>query len=191
MTAKFEIAPENTSHSGEAERKSNDKTQNGALKDEKRPVYGGMARILPILALLLTTLLTGCLTSSPGGMGSVTVNNTNVMAIVTAAQSVFAAKGYSVGPGGYPQAISFEKPAGAFGKLMYGSYGVTTTVRVQITITQLAGNNYQLTPKVYRVSDAGQAGFESSQRMLGLFSGEFGPLLKQVQAQAANAGPGY
>jgi hypothetical protein len=124
-------------------------------------------------------------------MGSVTVNNTNVMAIITAAQSVFAAKGYSVGPGAYPQSISFEKPAGGFGKLMYGSYGVTTTVRVQISITQLSGNNYQLTPKVYRVSDAGQAGFESSNRMLGLFSAEFGPLLKQVQAQAANAGPGY
>jgi hypothetical protein len=91
----------------------------------------------------------------------------------------------------YPLTISFDKPAGKLGELMYGSYGTTTTVRVKLSLVPIPGtNDYWLKPSVFRVSDAGEAGFEDSTKMLGLWSGEFKPLLRQIQAQAAGAGPG-
>jgi len=39
------------------------------------------------------------------------------------------------------------------------------------------------------VSDAGEAGFEDSTKMTGLWSGEFLLLLQKIKAQAAGAGP--
>ena len=153
-----------------------------------------MKRLLPASALcLLAIFLSGCLTTpvgSSGGPGSTTVPNTNVTAIIAAAQTVFAQSGYTAGPMSYPDSISFDKPSGAFGKLLYGSYGTTTSVRVTLKMTPVgAGNNYLLGTRVSRVTDAGEAGFEDSQKMIGLWSGEFGPLLQQIKAQAANAGP--
>ena len=154
-----------------------------------------MKRILPLLALGLCTLLASCLTTpveNSGGMGSVTVSNTNTTALIAAMNNVFPQYGYTAGPVNYPDSISFDKPAGGFGKLMYGSYGVTTTFRVKVKMVQVPGtNDYRLIPKLTRVSNAGEAGFEGSTNMMGLWAGEFGPLLKKVQAQAAGAGAGY
>jgi hypothetical protein len=125
-------------------------------------------------------------------MGAITVKNTNVSAILNAAQSVFSESGYTVSGSNYPQSVSFDKPSGSLGKLMYGSYGVTTTIRVTLSMIPLPGtNDYRLSPQVSRVSDAGEAGFEDSNKMLGLWSGEFKPLLRKVAAQAGGAGPGY
>jgi hypothetical protein len=153
-----------------------------------------MKRFLPISALCaLAILLSGCLTapvSNSGGMGATTVPNTNVTALISSAQAVFAQYGYSPGPMSYPYSISFDKPSGGFGKLLYGSYGTTTTVRVKLTMLQLPGtNDYRLGTRVSRVTDAGEAGFEDSKKMVGLWSGEFGPILQKINAQAANAGP--
>ena len=98
--------------------------------------------------------------------------------------------GYTISGVDYPSTISFDKPAGKLGELMYGSYGTTTTVRVKLSLVPIPGtNDYWLKPSVFRVSDAGEAGFEDSTKMLGLWSGEFKPLLRQIQAQAAGAGP--
>jgi hypothetical protein len=142
------------------------------------------------LALLL---FAGCLAtpvSKSGGIGSVTVSNTNVNAIISAANNVFPQYGYTMGPINYPDSVSFDKPAGAFGKILYGSYGVTTTMRVTMTMVDLPGSNdYQLRTRVSRVSDAGEAGFEDSNKMMGLWSGEFKPLLEKISAQASGAGP--
>ena len=149
---------------------------------------------LPLLALSLCLSLSSCLTTptaSSGGPGAVTVTNTNVGALMEAMNTVFPQYGYTAGPANYPTSLSFDKPAGAFGKLMYGSYGVTTTIRVQVDMEPLGGNDYRLVPRVSRVSDAGQAGFEDDTKMLGVWGSQFGPVLKKVQAQAANAGPGY
>lgn len=151
-----------------------------------------MKRFFSPALCALAFLLAGCLTtpvSDSGGMGAVTVPNTNVTALISAAQTVFAQSGYSPGPMSYPDSISFDKPAGGFGKLLYGSYGTTTSVRVKLTMTQLAGNDYRLGTRVSRVTDAGEAGFEDNRKMIGLWSGEFGPLLQKIKAQAANAGP--
>jgi hypothetical protein len=140
----------------------------------------------------LVILLAGCLATpvdNSGGIGAVTVPNTNVTALISAAQTVFAQYGYTPGPMSYPDSISFDKPAGTFGKVLYGSYGTTTSVRVKLTMTQLTGNDYRLGTRVSRVTDAGEAGFESNRKMLGLWSGQFGPLLQKIKAQAANAGP--
>ena len=153
-----------------------------------------MKRILPLAASVLTLLLAGCLTTpvaDSGGPGAVTVPNTNVDAIIAAAQPVFASAGYTAGPANYPSSVSFDKPSGAFGKILYGSYGTTTTVRAKLRIAQISNitNDYRISVSVTRVSNAGEAGFESSSRMLGVWSAEYGPLLKQISEQAANAGP--
>jgi hypothetical protein len=144
--------------------------------------------------LLLSFVFTGCMTtqtSSSGGMGGITVQNTNASAIIAAAKTVFARSGYSMSSVEYPTAISFDKLAGRLGELMYSSYGVTTTIRVKLSLVPIPGtNDYRLKASVFRVSDAGEAGFEESTKMLGLWSGELKPLLRQVQSQAAGAGPG-
>lgn len=163
---------------------------------EKLPCWyrlGVKTFLAPLGLLTVAVCLAGCMTTpvaKTGGLGSVTVQNTNPSAILAAAQPVFTNAGYSPAAGDFPNSIAFEKPAGAFGNLMYGSYGVTTTIRCTVSMTQIPGtNDYRLSPRVSRVSDAGEAGFEDNQRMLGVWSGEFGPLLRQVQQQAANAGP--
>ena len=129
--------------------------------------------------------------ANSGGIGSVVVPNTNVSALIAAARLVFTQYGYSPGPVNYPDSISFDKPAGGLGKLFYGSYNQTTTYRVRLSMIQMPGsNNFQLRTGVSRVSDAGEAGFEDSTKMIGLWSGEFLPLLKKIKAQAAGAGSG-
>lgn len=140
-------------------------------------------------------LFGGCLTSSvssSGGLGATTVPNSNVGAIMDSARTVFADSGYTLSGSNYPTSLSFDRPAGTMGKLLYGSYGVTTTIRVTLNIIQVPGtNDYRLGTKVSRVSDAGEAGFEESQKMLGVWSGEFKPLLARIATQAGGAGPGY
>ena len=146
------------------------------------------------VSLLLCFILASCLTkptSNSGGIGGTKVQNTNPSAIIAAARTVFAESGYTISGVDYPSTISFDKPAGKLGELIYGSYGTTTTVRVKLSLVPIPGtNDYWLKPSVFRVSDAGEAGFEDSTKMLGLWSGEFKPLLRQIQAQAAGAGPG-
>ncbi len=121
-------------------------------------------------------------------MGAVTVLNTNADAIISAAQEVFKQYGYTPGPMAYPISVSFEKPSGGFGKLLYGSYGTTTTIRVKLNIVSLGDHNFRLGTRVSRVTDAGEAGFESDRKMMGVWSGQFGPLLAKIKAQAENAG---
>jgi hypothetical protein len=160
-----------------------------------------MKRLFPFLAVCALVLFAGCAlvlfagclavpVEKSGGPGSVVVPNTNVNAIIAAANDVFPQYGYSTGPVNYPDSVSFDKKSGAFGKILYGSYGTTTSVRVKLVMVPLSGNSYQLRTKVYRVTDAGQAGFEDSRAMMGLWSGEFKPLLQKISAEAANAG-GY
>jgi len=144
--------------------------------------------------LALPILLAGCLTSpvsKSGGLGAVTVSNTNVNVIVAAAQSAFASAGYSIGPANYPDSISFDKPAGAFGKIMWGSYDTPLTMRATLVMDPIPGtNDFRLSVRVSRVTDAGDAGFEDSTKMLGVWGGEFNPILRNIQAAAAGAGPG-
>ena len=136
--------------------------------------------------------MSGCLTapvSQSGGLGSVTVNNSNPNAIVAAAQTVFPQSGYQLSKSNYTYSVSFDKASNRFANVMWGSYGDPQTIRVRVKINQIPGtNNYRLVPKVYTVSDAGETGFEDQRPLMGLWSGEFGPLLKQVAAQAGGAG---
>ena len=154
-----------------------------------------MKILLPLFASVVCSLvLGGCLTTpveKSGGMGSITVQNTNLNAILNAAQAVFSEDGYTVSGSNYPDSVSFDKPSGAFGQLMYGSYGTTTTFRVTLLTTAIPGtNDFRLSTRVSRVSDAGEAGFEDSTRMMGLWSGEFKPLLRKIAAQAGGVGSG-
>lgn len=116
-----------------------------------------------------------------------TVKNTNVDSVIAAAQSVFADRGYSLSRSNYPTSVSFDKRAGAFGNVMWGNYGNPQTIRVKVSMVPIPGtSNIRLEPRVYSVSGAGEAGFDSPHRLLGIWNAEFGPILKQVAAQAGN-----
>ena len=138
-------------------------------------------------------ILSGCLVSpvsNSGGIGSVTVKNSNPTAIVSAAQTVFSQSGYQLGPSNFPYSISFDKGSSRFANVMWGSFGNPQTIRARINISQVPGtNDYRLAPRVFSVSSAGEAGFEDSRPLMGVWSAEFGPLLRQVAAQAGGAGP--
>lgn len=137
-------------------------------------------------------LLAGCLTtpvSQSGGMGSVTVTNSNPSAIIAAAQSVFPNYGYTPAYGNGINSISFDKNSNQLANVLWGSYGDPQTIRVKVKILQIPGtNDYRISPKVYTVSDEGEAGFQSKRPLIGLWNAEFGPLLKKVSAQASGAG---
>ena len=137
-------------------------------------------------------LVSGCLVSpvsTSGGLGSVTVKNSNPAAIIAAAQAVFPQSGYQTGPVNYPNSISFDKGSSRIANVMWGSYGDPQTIRVRVKILQIPGtNDCRLSSKVFSVSDAGEIGFEDPRPLMGLWSAEFGPLLKQVAAQAGGAG---
>ena len=144
-------------------------------------------KTLSLLALA-AALFTGCATTPVSQTGSTTVVNSNPYAIVNAAQSVFANSGYSAGPSDFPNSVSFDKPSGAFGKIMYGSYDQTTSILCTMSITQIPGtSNYRLGATAHTVQNDGQAGFESSRPIV--FDNQFNPLLRQVASQASNAGP--
>lgn len=148
-----------------------------------------MKKLLPLFAVFIAAVLvSGCVVSKVNPGGGFTATNTNVGAIMDAANAIFPQYGYTNSLTSYPDSISFDKPAGAFGKLLYGSYGVTTTMRAKLTITPVGTNDYRLSVKFARVSDAGEAGFEEARHMP-LWSGEFNPILRQIVSQASGAGP--
>lgn len=146
-----------------------------------------MKFLVPCLAAVF---LAGCLSSpisSSGGIGAVTVKNTNVNRVISAAQTVFGGRGYSLSDSDYPDSISFDKPAGGFGNAMWGSYGNPQTIRVKLAMVPIPMTpDIRLEPRVYSVSDAGEAGFDNERRLVGIWNAEFGPMLKQVAALAGN-----
>jgi hypothetical protein len=141
---------------------------------------------------LFIILLAGCLTApveKSGGIGSVTVTNSNPSAIIAAAQSVFPNYGYSPAFDNDINSVSFDKNSNQLANVLWGSYGDPQTIRAKVIITPIPGtNNYRISPKVYTVSDAGVAGFQSKRPLIGLWNAEFGPLLKKVAAQSSGAG---
>ncbi|MBE2203248.1 MAG: hypothetical protein IAE94_02750 [Chthoniobacterales bacterium] len=138
-------------------------------------------------------LLAGCLATPverTGGPGSITVPNTNPQAIVRAAQTVFPGYGYSLSQSNFPTSISFDRPAGRMGTLAFGGWMDTTSIRVRLEMVPISGSNdFRLRTQVYRVNNAGVAGFERDTRMLRVWSAQFNAILRQIKADAANAGP--
>ena len=143
--------------------------------------------------LLFALLLAGCLTtpvSKSGGMGSVTVTNSNPSAIISAAQSVFPDYGYTPAFGNGINSVSFDKNSNKLANVLWGSYGDPQTIRVKVKIVQIPGtNDYRISPKVYTISNEGETGFQSKRPLMGLWNAEFGPLLKKVADQASGSGP--
>lgn len=143
-----------------------------------------------LAASLAVLFLAGCLSSpisSSGGIGAVTVKNTTVDRVISAAQTVFAGRGYTLSDSNYPDSISFDKPAGSFGNAMWGSYGDPQTIRVKLAMVPIPmTSDIRLQPRVYSVGDAGEAGFDSERPLIGLWNAEFGPMLKQVASLAGN-----
>ena len=118
-----------------------------------------------------------------------TVTNSNPSAIIAATQSVFPNYGYSPSGSHFPSSISYDKGSSRFAHVMWGSYNDPQTIRVKVQIISIPGSNdFRLVPKVYSVSDAGEAGFESKRPLAGQWNTEIGPLHKQVAAQASGAG---
>lgn len=139
---------------------------------------------------LAVLLLAGCLSSpiaSSGGIGAITVKNTSVDRVISAAQTVFAGRGYTLSDSDYPESVSFDKPAGSFGNAMWGSYGNPQSIRVKIAMVPIPmTSDIRLEPRVYSVGDAGEAGFDNERPLIGLWNAEFGPMLKQVASLAGN-----
>jgi hypothetical protein len=148
---------------------------------------------LLLCSLLCTLLLAGCLVtpvSESGGMGSVTVTNSNPGAIIAAAQSVFPNYGYSSTFGGDGvSSVCFDKNSNKVANVIWGSYDDPQTLHLKVKIVQIPGtNDYRISPKVSTISDQGEAGFESKHKLNGLWASQFGPILKKVAAQASGAG---
>jgi len=150
---------------------------------------------LPVVAGACAVLcFGGCLVSpvgSSGGLGATTVTNTNPTAIIDAAQQAFGAAGYTMGPADYPDSVSFDKPASAFGQAMYGGWLDHVVYRAKLTMTRIPGtNDYRIGVRVSHVNEMGMAGMGDEVPMSGLWSAEFAPLLRQIRSQASDAG-GY
>jgi hypothetical protein len=165
---------------------------NPGLSEKDSMMTQPSASLLCVIMILLS-LLTGCLTqpvASSGGIGSVTVRNSNSGAIIAAAQNVFPQYGYTPAFGGDGiSSVSFDKNSNQLANILWGSYGDPQTIRVKVKIVPIPGtNDYRISPKVYTVSDRGEAGFESKRALIGLWGSEFGPLLKKVAAQASDSG---
>ena len=142
------------------------------------------------VALISSWCLVGCLSSpisSSGGIGAVTVHDTNADAVTAAARDVFATRGYTLSGVDYPNSISFDKPAGGFGNVMWGSYGNPQTIRVRLAMMPIPGtDNIRLKPQVFSVSDAGEAGFDNARPLFGIWNAEFGPILKDIARKAGD-----
>ena len=149
-------------------------------------------KFLTLVTSLASLHLTGCLTqpvASSGGLGSITVKNSNPSAIISAAQEVFPNYGYTPHGGNGVSSVSFDKDSNKLANVLWGSYDCPQTVRVKVRIVQIPGtNDYRISPQVYTVSDKGEAGFESKRALAGVWGAEFGPLLKKVASQAGGAG---
>jgi hypothetical protein len=150
-----------------------------------------MIRIFTLAAVVLSSwCLVGCLSSpitSSGGIGAVTVHDTNADAVTAAARNVFASRGYTLSGVDYPNSISFDKPAGGFGNVMWGSYGNPQTVRVRLAMVPIPGtDNIRLEPKVFSVSDAGEAGFDNERPLFGVWNAELGPMMKDIARKAGD-----
>jgi hypothetical protein len=150
-----------------------------------------MIRIFTLAAVVISSwCLVGCLSSpitSSGGIGAVTVHDTNADAVTAAARNVFASRGYTLSGVDYPNSISFDKPAGGFGNVMWGSYGNPQTVRVRLAMVPIPRtDNIRLEPKVFSVSDAGEAGFDNERPLFGVWNAEFGPMMKDIARKAGD-----
>jgi hypothetical protein len=148
---------------------------------------------IPCLALLLlSSVLTGCLVtpvSQSGGIGSVTVTNSNPQAIISAAQNVFPNYGYTYHNTRYPDSVSFDQASNMAANVMWGSYGQPQTLRVKVQITKIPGTtNYRISPKVYSVTSAGEVGFESKRPVASLWNTQFSSLFRQIANQSSGAG---
>lgn len=147
-------------------------------------------KLRPLLSVLFPFLLSGCLVSpvaSSGGIGSVTVRNSSPSAIIAAAQEAFPSYGYTPSGGNGMTSVTFDKSSSKIANVLWGSYGDPQTVRVKVRIAPIPGTpDYRISPVVYTVSDAGEAGFESKRALSGLWNGEFSPILQRIAVQAAD-----
>jgi hypothetical protein len=139
-----------------------------------------------------TFFLAGCLVTpveKSGGIGSVTVKNSNPSAIISAAQSIFPNYGYTFHNARFPNSVSFDQPGNMTARILWGSYGQPQTLRVKVNISAIPGtSNYRISPKVYTVTSAGEAGFESKRPLLSLWNSQFSDIFQQISNQASGAG---
>jgi len=60
---------------------------------------------------------------------------------------------------------------------------------VKVSIIPVPGTkNYRLSPKASTITSQGEAGFESKRPLVGLWNGQFQPVLDKVSDQASGAG---
>ncbi len=140
----------------------------------------------------LAFALAGCLVSPverSGGIGSVTVSNSNPSAIITSAQNIFVRSGYRMTQVRFPHSVTFEKPSGQFANMMWGSFSRPQTVRAKLQIGEIPGTaDFRISVRLFSVTSAGVRGFEDARQISGLWAMEFRPMLGRIARQADNAG---
>lgn len=152
-------------------------------------------RFFPLLFVLaLAFAISGCLVTpveKSGGIGSVTVKNSNPAAIINSAQNVFSNYGYSLHNTHFPESVSFDQSDNKTARILWGSYGYPQTVRVKVQIVHIPRtSNYRISPKVYTISDAGVAGFESKRPLLSLWNSQYSGIFEKIAERSSGAG-GY
>lgn len=140
----------------------------------------------------LCLLLAGCLASPverSGSPGAVTIPDTNPRAITAAARQVFARYGYVPGPSGFPRWVSYERPAGRTGEIMFGGPFGDTAFRVRLDMVPIPGTrDIRVLPSVRRVSNAGRPGFQRETGMMRMWTTQFRSALRDIRDLAAHAG---
>lgn len=150
---------------------------------------------LPHALLAVSLALAGCVLSPverSGGPGSVTIPNTNPVAIARASRTAFARYGFRQSRSAMPHWIAFDRPAGRTGEIMFGGiHAGDTAIRARLTMIPIAGtHDIRVMPTVLRVTDASSASFARETGMLfRSWSSQLRPVLREIQAQASNAGP--
>ena len=140
----------------------------------------------------IAVLMTGCTTEPldrSGISGSITVPNTNPAAIRSAALPAFARYGYSPGRGSTAQSLAFQRPSSQFGARLLDTPATTTNLGVRLQLLPLPHNNdFRLLVQVNRIDIRQPAGTAADTKSVRLWMSQFESILREIRANAANAG---
>ena len=138
-------------------------------------------------------VLAGCATpeEQSGVSGSTTVPDTNPEAIRHAAQPAFARYGYSPGRGTATQSLVFQRPAAQFAERLLGTPPSSANLTVRLQLSPLPhGNDFRLHIQVIRMDIRRPGGPSTDTQSVRLWKNQFESILREIQANAAHAGPG-
>ncbi len=145
-----------------------------------------------VLLALCCWLGWGCRSSkAPGGgpsegLVSVLISGHEALDTARAISEVFQAAGYKPFPlrANKDLGLAFEKPGGAGATLLYGDWDPNKVwYRVRVRLSPLSQDSQLVSCNVYRVTDHGDAHFETEHKLAHARRGPYRELLNQAKAQ--------